>query len=116
MEREAWADGKNWKMNDHGDLEADHGQRTLTATTSRGEGLTHHDGPCHQQRAPVAELPEFPPVVLVAVELPVFLVVPVGEGLLAFRAPERQGKKRNSPGFLEYRVFLDPGILNLSGS
>lgn len=79
------------------------------------EGLTHHDRPCHQQRAPVAEFPEFPPVVLVAVELPVLLVVPVGEGLLAFRTPETQDKKRNSPGFLESRCFLDPVFLSLSG-
>lgn len=48
------------------------------------EGLTHHDRPCHQQRAPMTEFPELPPVVLVAVELAILLIVPVGEGLLAF--------------------------------
>lgn len=48
------------------------------------EGLTHHDRSCHQQRASMAELPELPPVVLVAVKLPILLIVPVGEGILAF--------------------------------
>lgn len=46
----------------------------------------------------MAELPEFPPVVLVAVELPVLLVVPVGEGLLAFRTPGREDEERDAPG------------------
>lgn len=48
------------------------------------KGLTHHDRPCHQQRTPMAELPKLPPVVLVAVKLPILLIVPVGEGILAF--------------------------------
>ena len=65
------------------------------------EGCTHHDRPRHQQRASMAELPKLPPVVLVAVQLPILLIVPVGEGILAFRTPEKQGKNRN---------------LNLSGS
>ncbi|KAI4544081.1 hypothetical protein MG293_004347 [Ovis ammon polii] len=57
----------------------------------------HHDGPRHQQRASVAELPKLPPVVLVAVQLPIFLIVPVGEGILAFRTPEAGGM----PGFAD---------------
>lgn len=80
------------------------------------EGLTHHDRPGHEQGAPVAEFPKLPPVVLVAVELPILLVVPVGEGLLALRTPGRQDKERDSPGFLESTCFLDPVFLNLSGS
>lgn len=32
----------------------------------------------------MTELPKLPPVVLGAIELPIFLVVPVGEGILAF--------------------------------
>ena len=59
------------------------------------EGCTHHGGPRHHQRAPVAELPKLPPVVLLAVQLPILLIVPVGEGILAFRTPEEQGKDRN---------------------
>lgn len=32
----------------------------------------------------MAELAKLPPVILMAVELPVFLIVPVGKGILAF--------------------------------
>ena len=49
----------------------------------------------------MAELPKLPPVVLVAVKLPILLVVPVGERILAFRTSERQDENRNSPGSLE---------------
>lgn len=48
------------------------------------EGLTYHDRPCHQQRTTMAELPKLLPVVLMAVQLPILLIVPVGDGLLAF--------------------------------
>lgn len=57
------------------------------ASDDRGtevEGFTHHGGSCHQQGASMAELPKLPPVVLVAVKLPILLVVPVGKGILAF--------------------------------
>lgn len=78
------------------------------------EGLTHHDRPGHQQRAPVAEFPKFPPVVLVAVQLPVLLIVPVGEGLLAFRTPGRQDKETLLDSWNPR--FSDPVFLNLSRS
>lgn len=41
----------------------------------------------------MARLPKLPPVVLVTVQLPVFLIVPVSEGILTLRAPGR--KQRN---------------------
>lgn len=44
------------------------------------EGLTYHDRPCHQQRTTMAELPKLLPVVLMAVQLPILLIVPVGAG------------------------------------
>lgn len=60
-------------MTDHGELGG-----------VEGQGLTHHGRPCHQQGAAVAEFSKLGPVVLVAVEPPILLVVPVGEGFLAF--------------------------------
>ena len=56
----------------------------LSMDSDDREGLTHHDRPRHQQRTPMAELPKLPPVVLVAIKLPILLIVPVGEGILAF--------------------------------
>lgn len=62
-----------------------HGEPEVPSVDSNDqEGLTHHDRSCHQQRASMAELPELPPVVLVAIKLPILLIVPVGEGILAF--------------------------------
>lgn len=60
-----------------------HGEPEWTLMAKR-DSLTHHDRPCHHQRTPMAELPKFPPVVLVAVKLPILLIVPVREGILAF--------------------------------
>lgn len=53
----------------------------------------HHHRSSHQQRAAMARFPKLPPVVFVTVQLPIFLIVPVSEGILAFRAPGR--KQRN---------------------
>lgn len=47
----------------------------------------YHHRSSHQQGAAMARFPKLPPVVFVTVELPIFLVVPVSEGILAFRAP-----------------------------
>lgn len=63
-------------------------------TVDRGaEVQAHHGWPCHQQGAPVAEFSKLGPVVLVAVEFPVLLIVPVGEGLLALGTPARPERK-----------------------
>lgn len=40
----------------------------------------------------MAEFSKFGPVVLVAVQLPILLIVPVGEGFLAFGTPARPEK------------------------
>lgn len=53
----------------------------------------YHHRSSHQQRAAMARFPKLPPVVFVTVQLPIFLIVPVSEGILAFRAPWR--KQRN---------------------
>lgn len=54
----------------------------------------YHHRTSHQQRAAMARFPKLPPVVFVAVQLPIFLIVPVREGILTFRAPWRKQKNK----------------------
>lgn len=48
----------------------------------------------------MARFPKLPPVVFVAIQLPIFLIVPVREGILAFRTPETG----NMPSFINHPV------------
>lgn len=52
--------------------------------------IPYHHRSSHQQRAAMARFPKLPPVVFVAIQLPIFLIVPVREGILAFRTPWRK--------------------------
>lgn len=84
----------------------------------------YHHRSSHQQGAAMTRFPKLPPVVFVTVQLPIFLIVPVSEGILAFRAPWRKERNKvpvgnksqiNGP-FLTFGSSPPPGRFACYGS